>query len=288
MNSAKKIVDAGRCRWTVAGLGELPMRSAYHPSSNETPGAARRRSTAFILTVIAHVLILLLVLRLGPSLPTSPNGQRNPTTFQMLPDRGAPSPEQSSPAAAEAKPASRGQREKPPTPPRVSPPIKSVPASPPGKLTLGIDLLGGDELFKAADVAKLARHPEDRLAKVEDEKPLKPKTKSAAVYGPGSGPDGGPIYEMVAWYREPTDAEMDGYLSHQPAGSWGIIACKTAPDYRVENCRTVSESPVGSGIARAMRQAAWQFRILPPKEDGKPLIGVWMQVRMTYTRNGLR
>ncbi len=263
------------------------MRSAYHSSSIETRSSTRRRSAAFVLTIIAHILIILLLLRLAPSLPTSPNGQRTPTTFQMLPDRGAPSPEPSTSRAAKAQPASRGSRPRPAVLPIASPLAKAAPAPPPGKLNLGIELLGGDELFKAADVAKLPQHPEDRLAKVEKQKPLTQK-KSATVYGPGTGPDGGPVYEMVDWYRPLTDAEMDGYLPHQPAGSWGIIACKTALDYRIENCRTVSESPVGSGIARAMRQAAWQFRVIPPKENGRPLIGVWMQVKLYYTTNGLR
>ncbi len=264
------------------------MRSAYHSSSIETRGAARRRSAAFVLTIIAHILIILLLLRLAPSLPTSRKAPSSATTFQMLPDRGVPTPAQHTPSVVKAKPASRGRPSKAPAPPRVSADATTPAPSPPGKLTLPIELLGGDELFKAADVTKLPKHPEDQLAKTEKDKPPTPQKKSSPVYGPGAGPNGAPIYEMVDWYRPPTQAEMDGYLPRRPSGSWGRITCLTAPNYHVENCRTAGEYPLGSGLARAMREAAWQFRVLPPKKDGKPLIGVWMSITITQTEGGLR
>jgi hypothetical protein len=264
------------------------MRSAYHSSSIETRGSARRRSAAFVLTAIAHILIILLLLRLAPSLPTSRLKPPTATTFQMLPDRGIPAPAQHTPSVVKAKPASRGRPSKTPTPPLTMAETKAPAPSASGKLTLPIELLGGDELFKAADVAKLPKHPEDQLAKVEKDQPPPSPKKSSPVYGPGAGPNGAPIYEMVDWYRPPTQAEMDGYLPRRPAGSWGRIACLTAPNFRVENCRTDGEYPVGSGLARAMRQASWQFRVLPPKKDGKPLIGVWMHIIITQTEGGLR
>ncbi|PTW49087.1 protein TonB [Sphingomonas faeni] len=264
------------------------MRSAYHPSSIETRGSTRRRSAALVLTVIAHILIILLLARLAPSLPTSRLASPTATTFQMLPDRGIPAPAQHTPSVVKARPASRGHPSRTPTPPLVLKETKAPSPAPSGKLTLPIELLGGDELFKAADVAKLPKHPEDQLAKVEKEIPPPPKKKSSSVYGPGAGPNGAPVYEMVDWYRAPTQAEMDGYMPRRSPGSWGRVTCLTAPNYHVENCRTDGEYPLGSGMARAMRQAAWQFRVLPPKKDGKPMIGVWMHITIYQTENGLR
>ncbi len=260
------------------------MRPAYHPSSIETRGTVRRRSAAFVLTVVAHILIILLLLRLAPAMQTS-NVPNTATTFQMLPDQGAPAPTKSATAVAKANSAGRKTPKRSPAPPRPVPKLDAVVA--PGKLTLPIELLGGDELFRAADVSKLPTHPEDQVAKVE-KKTTPPQQTAKAIYGPGNGPSGGPVYDMADWYRLPSSAEMDGYLARPPSGSWGRIICRAQPEYRVDNCRTDGESPIGSGIARAMRRAAWQYRIIPPRKDGKMMIGIDIRITMTYTENGLR
>ncbi|MDE2403773.1 MAG: hypothetical protein KGM17_03525 [Sphingomonadales bacterium] len=108
---------------------------------------------------------------------------------------------------------------------------------------------------------------------------------SASAYGPGEGPGGARLYN-AEWVREPSDAEMRGYMPAQGTapGSWAVIACKTVEHFRVDNCQQLDESPPGSGLSRALRQAAWQFLVRPPRIDGKPVVGAWVRIRFDFGR----
>ena len=97
----------------------------------------------------------------------------------------------------------------------------------------------------------------------------------------GAGPNGEPLY-AAAWVREPYDDELRGYLSTAQGPGWGMIACRTAPGNRVEACIIVGEGPEGSGIARAVQAAAWQFKVHPPRVGGRPQIGEWVRIRIDY------
>jgi periplasmic protein TonB len=98
----------------------------------------------------------------------------------------------------------------------------------------------------------------------------------------GTAPDGQPLY-AARWYREPDDSELAGYLSTASGPGWGLIACKTAPEFRVIDCVPLSEYPQGSMINRAVLAAAWQFRVRPPRRGGKSLVGSWVRIRIDYT-----
>lgn len=103
------------------------------------------------------------------------------------------------------------------------------------------------------------------------------------LYGPGEAPGVGKLYN-AQWYREPTHAELATYLPQGSGGAaWGEIACKTVDNYHVENCQELGESPPGSGLARALRRASWQFLVRPPRIEGKPLIGSWVRIHFTFT-----
>ena len=150
-------------------------------------------------------------------------------------------------------------------------------------------LLGGKALFDAADIGAIRSPaaPNTDDTAVGDElagNGQESGPDSGSVYGPGEGPSGARLYN-AEWYREPSRAELAGYM---PAGSppvgWAMIACHTIADYRVENCRELGESPVGLGRARALRQAAWQFRVRPPRIGGRRLIGTWVRIRFDFVQ----
>lgn len=98
----------------------------------------------------------------------------------------------------------------------------------------------------------------------------------------GQGPGGVRLY-AAQWYREPTDAEIGPYLpQRRMQGDWAMIACKTIERYHVEDCQELGESPPGSGLARAIRQASWQFLVRPPRVNGQPQIGEWVRIRFDF------
>lgn len=96
----------------------------------------------------------------------------------------------------------------------------------------------------------------------------------------GRGPNGEALY-AAQWAREPTNAELNGYMPHNSGEGFGLIACKTIPENRVEDCIELDQTP-GSHLASAVRQAAWQFRVRPPRKGGRALIGSWVRIRIDY------
>lgn len=99
----------------------------------------------------------------------------------------------------------------------------------------------------------------------------------------GHGPNGEPLY-VAEWYREPTNAELSPYIPERARGrpGWGLIMCRTVERYRVENCSELGDAPRGTGYAGAVRQAAFQFRVKPPRRGGKYLVGAWVSIRIDY------
>jgi protein TonB len=134
------------------------------------------------------------------------------------------------------------------------------------------------EQMAAADIASI---PSQQSTTNEAVGPPAPAMPSDTPRVGGTGPNGEPLY-AAAWYRRPYDDELRGYLSTARGPGWGLIACRTVPDYRVEDCVIVDEYPHGSNIARSVLAAAWQFRVRPPRIGGRPMIGTWVRIRIDY------
>ncbi|MBB4632960.1 hypothetical protein [Sphingosinicella soli] len=111
--------------------------------------------------------------------------------------------------------------------------------------------------------------------------PAPPTTGGDTPLVDGTGPNGEPLY-AAAWYREPYQDELSGYLSTARGPGWGLIACRTVADYRVEDCVAIGEYPQGSNIARSVLAAAWQFRVRPPRVGGRVMVGEWVRIRIDY------
>lgn len=151
-----------------------------------------------------------------------------------------------------------------------SPKAQAAPPKPPLTVPSPLDMLVlTREEFAAADISKLARGPAQTRGAAND---------SEAV---GRAPNGEILYN-AEWARRPTDVELSGYLPRNAPEGWGLVACRTIAGHRVEDCIELANYPAGSRLAGAVRQAAWQFRVRPPRKNGRELVGAWVQIRIEY------
>lgn len=220
----------------------------------------RRRLAAGGLALGLGALLLIGLITLGV-LPDRRLESDVLVTFDVRPK--APVETRGARQAPKARPTRR-----PESPPPVTPP--PLPPTPfPDMIILS------REQFAAADIGRIK--PSRNTASGADDSAGAADSGSGNTVG--TGPDGQPLY-AAQWYREPTRAEMATYMPKRSVGgdAWGMIICRTVERYRVEDCRELGESP-GSGLSGAMRQAAWQFLVRPPRVGGKPLIGAWVRIR---------
>jgi protein TonB len=224
-----------------------------------------RRATGFAVALAIEALLVIVLLTLNQTAePKKP--LVTVSSFDVTPPPPAP---------AQPQPKSEAQTRRPtqpvPTPPQPVPPQPQAPATPPPMIVLPRD----QSSFNLANLTP-------RQA---------PPAKAQAAFGPpdagspgdsqrvGTAPDGSALYG-ARWYREPTDSELAafGARARSFGSAWGRIACKTAPDFRVDHCVIVDEYPADSHLGNAVLSAAWQFRVRPPWKNGQSLIGSWVQI----------
>ena len=224
----------------------------------------RSRLSAIGLSLALVALLILALWQLGV-LPPLPRPPRNPS-FTLLPEGEKAATTRKSQAAQAHR---REQQTAVVVPPPPHPPVVVPPTKAPAIA------LSHDE-FAGTDIGAM---PKGAGAGVSGD-----GADSVAVYGPGEGPGGARLYR-AEWYREPPPNALALYLPGGPQPGWALIACRTAPAFHVENCRELDENPRGSGLARALRQAAWQFQVRPPRLGGKAMIGAWVSIRFDFTQN---
>ena len=225
-----------------------------------------RRTLAISLAVLITALLLVMLFSFGLGKPPGAKQERVSVVSLSAAEAGKESPEPSKSKPERTREQSQPTPEKP-LPPKPREPLPPPPITPPAAPPLAPP-------------------------------PSPPSPPSGRVYGPpdtggspasrdservGTAPNGEPLY-AASWYREPSDDELRGYLSTASGPGWGLIACRTAPDYRVEDCVGLDEYPTGSQINRAVLAAAWQFRVRPPRLGGRTLVGSWVRIRIDYDR----
>lgn len=238
------------------------LRSSYRQRAS-----LRSRASALALALGAAALVVLALIALGilpPAIPPEANPLR---TFDVVPV-ASPAPI----VSPVVKPAGS-------PPPKAAPKPQPTPATTPTPTPPAFIQMDSAS-FAATDIGKIAP-----AAGASDDGAGDGKD-SVAAYGPGEGPGGAPLY-YAQWYREPSHAELSTYMpANGPPTGYALIACKTVAAYHVDNCRVLGETP-GSGFGRAMRRAAWQFLVRPPRIGGKSLVGAWVRIRIDFTPTGV-
>lgn len=235
---------------------------------------AGRRALGLGLALLIEILVLLLLLTLGRErLPGVKDERPTLVTFiapeisEKAPEARRPEPER----RAEARPeAQRPQPEQPAPPQPAAPAAAPAPPAPTAILPTRWQLTPSAPQAQPAPPARpLYGPPDNRSPAFRDTERV------------GTAPNGEPLY-AAEWYREPDDHMLRTYLSTANGPGWGLIACRTAPDYRVEDCVALGEYPEGSQIDRSVLAAAWEFRVRPPRRGGQPLVGSWVRIRIDY------
>jgi protein TonB len=244
--------------------------ATYRPSTPYERPPLRRRASGLALALSVNLGLLFVLLTLGQFSPEAKKASRA-LVVDLLPESHSEAPSQTRGAQ---KPIVRSEPRTTPLPkPPIVLPAKPTIAVPPPTPAPTQDkswplIPMSKEDMAAADISNL---PKGAAESAGDSEVV------------GKGPHGEVLY-AAEWARHPTDAELGGYLPRNAPDGWGLIACRTIPGDRVDDCIELDQEPRGSHLASAVRQAAWQFRIRPPRKNGVPLIGSWVSIRIDYER----
>ena len=238
--------------------------SAYRLTLPYERPPLQRRASGLALAVAVNLALLLMLLTLNRLAPEAKKESEALIVDMMPESHSTAGPQKTQPVQ---KPAPRSET-RPVKSPRIVLPAKPTITVPPTSPKPAPFIEMSSAEMAASDLSNL---PKGGSGSEGDSEVV------------GKGPHGEVLY-AAEWARRPTHAELAGYLpTNAPEGS-GVIACKTIPGDRVDDCIEVANDPPGSHLASAVRQAAWQFRVRPPRVNGRPLIGSWVEIEIFYDR----
>jgi protein TonB len=213
--------------------------------------------------VAATLLIIIAMLTLNGTPAQRPRFKGGPITLDLKPDAETAD---TTPKQAVSRP--EPEPKQPAPPPRPIPPVTppQLPTAHPFYIPLTREENEAADIYKlphAAGTGAGAR----QASTAGDSRPV------------GTAPNGEPLY-AAQWYRRPTHAELSFYFpAHVRTQEWGVVACRTIAAYHVDDCVELGSSP-GSHLAGAVRQAAWQFLVRPPRLGGRELVGTWVSIQI--------
>jgi len=227
-----------------------------------------QRVSGFALALVLEALLLLLLLTMSQS-KDKPGGEGElVTTFDASEEpEAAPEPEPESKPEPAASPSPQPQVEPQPTPPEPQqlppPPLIQRPST------------------RSFDLSQVPQAPAPPQPQQQTYGPAAPRNLARDSERVGTMPNGEPLYK-AEWYVEPDKKMLGDYLSTAQGPGWGLIACKTKPEWRVVECVPLEEYPSNSHIAAAVLAAAWEFRVRPARLGGKYQYGTWVRIRIDY------
>ena len=236
------------------------------------PGG-RRRVAGITLALLIEAALFLAILTLGQGSAGNQRRGESLTTVEFAPDK---QPDVTPPAERPdeaAKPVALPRAAPSPRPDQPAPRALPFPMPPPAAV-----LPVAKDEGPAPESSRIRAVVRDDMSGPVGPPDTGSRGDSQRV---GTRPNGEPVY-AARWYREPTDEELRGYLSTASGPGWALITCRTAPQFRVEDCELVDEYPSGAQIGRAVMAAAWQFKVRPPQVGGRVLVGEWVRIRITY------
>jgi hypothetical protein len=258
-------------------------QQTYRDSAEWDRSALRRRTLGIIATLVVEALLILAFLSLTLQTAGPKADRRGLSAFSLGAETEA-APAAAPKSNAETPAVKTAPRNDIPVIPKpILPsanPLKTPPPSPDYIKVSKAD-------FDAMDLSKIPSNGGSGAGDAKGSGEGKGQGSGAGskgMIGPGAGPGGAQLYP-VAWYREPYDSELAPYLAAAksvPAGASAEIACRMIENYHVENCQILNENPRGTGLAKALRLAAWQFLVRPPRIDNKPQLGVWVRIRFDF------
>lgn len=238
--------------------------SVYRLPSPYERTPLQRRASGLALALGVNLLLLLVLWGLGVIAPDK-RPPSNAISIDLLPESHSAASSQQTKAISHQN---RTTNRPTPKPPPIVLPVKPTitpPPAPAEKQQPWIEM--SHDQFASADLRNI---------------PAAGEGSSGDSEVVGRGPHGELLFN-AEWARHPTNAELSGYLPPNPPDGWGLVECKTIPGDRVDDCIEIDQYPHGSHLAAAVRQAAWQFRVRPPRKDGKELVGSWVRILIDYS-----